>query len=193
LYRQSSEKSIFGHDGKKQRDNSRIKLLIIGGSQGAQILNEIVPLAVVNLTALQIKHQTGTAMQEQVAEHYRQLGIDAEVDAFFADMVGIYQWADIIIARAGAMTVSEVSAIGLAAIFVPLPSAIDDHQTANARYLSDNNASILLPQKDLTAQSLATAIQQAVQQQAELSQAAKQLARLNATDVVATICSEVAG
>ncbi len=186
-------KAFLTTTAKKHRDDARIKLLIIGGSQGAQILNEIVPLAVANLADLQIKHQTGSAMQEQVAEHYRQLGIDADVNAFFADMVGIYQWADVIIARAGAMTVSEVSALGLAAIFIPLPTAIDDHQTANARYLSDHNASILLPQKDLTAQSLATAIQQAVQQQSELSQAAKQLARLNATEVVASICSEVAG
>lgn len=185
-------KAFLSTTEKRPQDDKRIKLLIIGGSQGAQILNEIVPLAVANLADLQIKHQTGTAMQAQVAEHYRQLGIDADVNAFFTDMVSIYQWADVMIARAGAMTVSEVSALGLATIFIPLPSAIDDHQTANARYLSDHNASILLPQKDLTVSRLATAIQQAVQQQSALSLAAKQLARLNATEVVANICREVA-
>ncbi len=167
-----------------------IKLLVIGGSQGAQILNEVVPEAIglMNLPAIQIKHQTGTAMQAQVAERYQALGINAHTPAFINDMVAAYQWADILICRAGAMTVSEVAAVGISAIFVPLPNAIDDHQTANAKYLTDANAGILLMQKDLNAENLAKQIMMMLKNTKTIALAAKQLARLNATEIVADYC-----
>lgn len=171
-----------------------IKLLVIGGSQGAQILNEIVPEAVAywrtqtGIPPVQVKHQTGTAMQAQVASRYQVLNIDAEATAFINDMVVAYQWADILICRAGAMTVSEVAAIGIPAIFVPLPNAIDDHQTANAKYLTDANAGILLMQKDLNKETLAEQLTLMLNNLAEMSRAAQQCARLDATEVVAVHC-----
>jgi len=171
-----------------------IKILIIGGSQGAQILNEVVPEAIahlcnqMNAPTVRIKHQTGAAMQAQVASRYQTLAIDAEATAFINDMVTAYQWANILICRAGAMTVSEVAAVGIPAIFVPLPSAIDDHQTANANYLTDANAGILLMQKDLNAKTLAEQISLMLNQLDNMSRAAKQCARLNATEEVANYC-----
>ncbi|MDO9105661.1 MAG: undecaprenyldiphospho-muramoylpentapeptide beta-N-acetylglucosaminyltransferase [Methylovulum sp.] len=168
-------------------------ILVVGGSQGAQILNQIVPDAVAQLTGVHIKHQTGAAMLAEVTSHYQTAGIHAEVSAFFDDMVAAYQWADMVICRAGAMTVSEVAALGLPAIFIPLPSAIDDHQTANARYLTDAGAGMLLMQKDLDAATLAAHITQAIGQLDALGAAARQCARLDATDVVARVCIEEAG
>jgi UDP-N-acetylglucosamine--N-acetylmuramyl-(pentapeptide) pyrophosphoryl-undecaprenol N-acetylglucosamine transferase len=170
-----------------------LRLLIIGGSQGAQVLNEIIPDALAKLKELEIRHQTGIVMQEQVAKRYQELGVKAEVNAFIQDMVSAYQWADIIICRAGAMTVSEVAAMGLPAIFVPLPNAIDDHQMANARYLSDAGAGLILPQKDLNTKNLIELITKAQQQLEVMTKAAKQSARMDATESVAQVCISEAG
>jgi UDP-N-acetylglucosamine--N-acetylmuramyl-(pentapeptide) pyrophosphoryl-undecaprenol N-acetylglucosamine transferase len=170
----------------------------VGGSQGAQILNEVVPEAIGvweqnNSNALKIKHQTGAVMQEQVMSHYKALGISAEVSAFIEDMMSAYQWADLIICRAGAMTISEVAAAGVPAIYIPLPSAIDDHQTANARYLTDAGAGLLLMQKDLNKTMLAEYITKLIGQLEVMSKVAKEYARLDATEVVAGICIDEAG
>ena len=179
---------------ERQSTTSAHKILIIGGSQGAQILNEIVPDAIAQWrkqtgdSTVQVRHQTGSAMQVQVAECYQTLGIDAEVPAFIEDMVAAYQWAELLICRAGAMTVSEVAAVGLPAIFVPLPNAIDDHQTANAKFLTDANAGLLLMQKNLNANTLAEQITIILKNTAAIGQAAKQHARLDATEVVAAYC-----
>jgi UDP-N-acetylglucosamine--N-acetylmuramyl-(pentapeptide) pyrophosphoryl-undecaprenol N-acetylglucosamine transferase len=153
------------------------------------VLNETVPKALSGRDNLQIRHQTGAVMQADVAANYQTLGVNAEVIAFIEDMAAAYQWADLIICRAGAMTVSEVAASGLPAIFVPLQNAIDDHQTANARYLSDAGAALLLPQLKLNADNLAEIFQQGVTALASMGQAAKSLARLDATRTVADICS----
>ncbi|MEQ1529226.1 MAG: undecaprenyldiphospho-muramoylpentapeptide beta-N-acetylglucosaminyltransferase [Methylococcales bacterium] len=165
-----------------------LRVLVIGGSQGAQILNEIVPEAVAKLAHVQVKHQTGAVMQDQVANRYRDLGIDAEALAFIDNMVSVYQWADLVICRAGAMTVSEIAAVGKPAIFIPLPSAIDDHQTANAQYLTEAGAGLLLKQKDLTPDSLADHILKISKQLDDMARIAKQCARLDATDAVAGVC-----
>lgn len=172
-----------------------IKILVVGGSQGAQILNEIVPDALATLgsdlangNSVEIKHQTGTVMQEQVDNRYKELGVKAEVTAFIEDMVSAYQWTDLVICRSGAMTVSEVAAMGIPAIFIPLPNAIDDHQTANARYLTDAGASLILMQKDLNAATLVEHITKVIKQLDVMSKTAKQYARLDATEIVAGIC-----
>jgi UDP-N-acetylglucosamine--N-acetylmuramyl-(pentapeptide) pyrophosphoryl-undecaprenol N-acetylglucosamine transferase len=174
-----------------------IKILIIGGSQGAQILNEVVPEAIAlwltqaddrSNCCVQIKHQTGAAMQEQVASRYQDLGINAHTLAFINDMVAAYHWADMLICRAGAMTISEVAAVGIPAIFVPLPNAIDDHQTANANYLTHVGAGNLLMQKHLNAETLAEKMTDTLKRLNEISCAAKQRARLDATEVVANYC-----
>ncbi|MDO9269668.1 MAG: undecaprenyldiphospho-muramoylpentapeptide beta-N-acetylglucosaminyltransferase [Methylobacter sp.] len=172
-----------------------VNILVVGGSQGAQILNEVVPDALAALdpnmangNTVQIKHQTGTAMQGQVDSRYKELGMNAEVNAFIDDMVSAYQWADLVICRSGAMTVSEVAAAGIPAIFIPLPSAIDDHQTANARYLTDAGAGLILMQKDLNTVTLVEHITKVVKQLDVMSKTAKKYARLDATDVVAGVC-----
>ncbi len=179
--------SNSSHSGQSAR------ILVVGGSQGARILNEVVPEAIAELNDVQVKHQTGAAMCEQVKSRYQALGIDAEVHAFIDDMVSAYQWADIVICRSGAMTVSEVAAMAVPAIFIPLPGAIDDHQMANARYLTDAGAGQILMQKNLNAKSLAEQITQVLGQLDIMGNAAKKCARLDATEVVAGCCIAGAG
>ena len=177
---------------KMQREvTDPLKLLIVGGSQGAQILNEKVPEALALLDNIEVKHQTGLVMQQKVESNYKALSIKANVIAFIDDMPQVYQWADLVICRAGAMTVSEVAACGLPAIFIPLPHAIDDHQSANARYLADDKAALILVQKELTPTSLADAIKHISNNLETMSTMSKNKARLDATEKVAKICIEV--
>ncbi len=179
-------------DSAERREaHQGINILVVGGSQGAQILNEVVPEALAALRTdemVQIKHQTGAAMQDRVKGRYKELGVNAEVQAFIEDMVSAYQWADLVICRSGAMTVSEVAAAGVPAIFIPLPNAIDDHQTANARYLTDAGAGLLLMQKDLNAVTLVEHITKVLKQLDVMSKTAKEYARLDATEIVAGVC-----
>ncbi|MDO9423450.1 MAG: undecaprenyldiphospho-muramoylpentapeptide beta-N-acetylglucosaminyltransferase [Methylobacter sp.] len=170
-----------------------INILVVGGSQGAQVLNEVVPEALAELNNAEVRHQTGAVMQQQVENRYKALGVNAEVNVFIEDMVSAYQWADLVICRSGAMTVSEVAAAGVPAIFIPLPSAIDDHQTANARYLTDAGAGLILMQKDLNATTLVEQITKVIKQLDVMSKTAKEYARLDATEIVAGICMAEAG
>lgn len=179
---------------KTQRQTADpLRILIIGGSQGAQILNEKVPKALALLDNIEIKHQTGLIMEKEVESSYKTLGIKANVIAFIDDMPHVYQWADLVVCRAGAMTVSEVAACGLPAIFIPLPHAIDDHQSANARYLADDKAALILMQKQLTATSLADAITYISNNLESMATMSKNKARLDATERVASICIAVSG
>ncbi len=164
------------------------RILVVGGSQGAKILNDIVPIAAEKLDKLAIKHQTGVASFKAVAEKYKKITANAQAVAFIDDMAAAYQWADMIICRSGAMTVSEVAAAGLPAIFIPLPHAIDDHQTANAHYLVDAGAGILLPQSELNVESLLGAIKEIQGSLKAMCLAAKTKAKLDATAVVAEHC-----
>jgi UDP-N-acetylglucosamine--N-acetylmuramyl-(pentapeptide) pyrophosphoryl-undecaprenol N-acetylglucosamine transferase len=170
-----------------------LHILVVGGSQGAQVLNETVPQAIAALENVQVKHQTGEAMFETVTAAYQQLNISVEVLKFIDDMSAAYQWADLLICRSGAMTVSEVAAAGLPAIFVPLPHAIDDHQTANAHYLTDAGAGVMLLQKELTAEKLASVIKQSIPELNRMGLAAKNKARLDATKMVCDCCMTEAG
>ena len=172
---------------------TKLKILVLGGSQGAQVLNQIVPEAIAALEFVEVKHQSGVAMQTGVAGQYRALNIEASVSVFIDDMASTYQWADMIICRAGAMTVSEVAAAGLPAIFIPLPHAIDDHQTANAKYLVDVGAGIMIKQSELSATILTKEIVALSKKLEVTGKAARASARLNATADVAAICvAEVA-
>jgi UDP-N-acetylglucosamine--N-acetylmuramyl-(pentapeptide) pyrophosphoryl-undecaprenol N-acetylglucosamine transferase len=184
----------------RQQPDEEVRILIFGGSQGAQILNETAPEAIARFQnsglaaqTVQIRHQTGAAMLSQVEGRYLALGIKAETSAFIDDMVEAYQWADLVICRAGAMTVSEVAAMGVPAIFIPLRGAIDDHQTANARYLTDAGAGLLLMQNELNPVTLAEQITVALKKLAVMSVAARQCARLDATAAVADYCIAEAG
>ena len=126
-----------------------LNMLVVGGSLGAQILNETVPETCGVLEGLSIKHQCGKGNSESVAQAYKSLGADMskiDVSDFIDDMAAAYEWADFIVCRAGALTVSEVAAAGRAAIFVPLPFAVDDHQTKNAQSLVKQNAALMIAQ-----------------------------------------------
>jgi UDP-N-acetylglucosamine--N-acetylmuramyl-(pentapeptide) pyrophosphoryl-undecaprenol N-acetylglucosamine transferase len=176
------------HPAKETKEGGNLRILIIGGSQGAQVLNEVIPDGLAELKAIEVRHQTGIAMQEQVAKRYQELGLKAEVTAFIKDMVSAYQWADMIICRSGAMTVCEIAAMGLPSILVPLPNAIDDHQMANARYLADADAGLILPQKEMNKEALMTLITKTIQNLDIMSTSARQCARMDATAAVAEIC-----
>lgn len=135
-----------------------LRILVIGGSLGATALNALVPQALALIPAAerpQIRHQAGARHFESLQKNYAEAGVAGECVAFIEDMAAAYDWADGVICRAGASTVSELAAAGVAAGFVPFPHAVDDHQTANARFLVDDEAAWLLPQSSLTAESLA--------------------------------------
>jgi UDP-N-acetylglucosamine--N-acetylmuramyl-(pentapeptide) pyrophosphoryl-undecaprenol N-acetylglucosamine transferase len=176
----------------------RLKLLVIGGSQGAKFLNELVPRAVSVMPAgiwPQIRHQAGNAHLEMTEQQYRQQGIDAQVTAFIDDMAEAYAWADIVVCRSGAMTVSELAAAGVPSILIPFPSAVDDHQTSNARFLADKKAAILAPQSTLTAEKLADWLGELSIDRKRLLRMAEQaraLARPDATRLVVSECLAVA-
>jgi UDP-N-acetylglucosamine--N-acetylmuramyl-(pentapeptide) pyrophosphoryl-undecaprenol N-acetylglucosamine transferase len=171
-----------------------IRLLVVGGSLGAKALNELVPEAISRLEIpLEVRHQTGQALRDSTEAHYRRLGLNANVVAFIEDMAEAYSWADLAICRAGAMTVSELAITGLPALLVPYPHAIDDHQTRNAEVLEKAGGAVLLPQSELTAESLAAALSAVIHSPENLelmSQAARSVARPAASEIVAAVCVE---
>jgi len=177
----------------RPHNGENLHVLVLGGSQGAQVLNEMVPEALAQVASVKVRHQTGKAMLEQVREQYRQLGVQADVEAFIEDIAAMYRWADLIICRAGAMTVSEVAAAGLPAILVPFALAIDDHQTANARYLVDAGGGVLIPQQELDSSVLLRQIEQVRPKIAVMARATRSCARMEATQAVAEVCSTEAG
>ena len=145
-----------------------LHLLVLGGSLGAKKLNEIIPLAASNCefhSDLDIRHQTGKRWSEECKKNYNgatkntgKMFNSLSVDAYIDDMAEAYQWADVVICRAGAMTVWEVATVGVAALFIPFPHAIDDHQSANAQWLVNNNAGLVIQEKELTAKALTSII-----------------------------------
>ena len=174
-----------------------IRILVIGGSQGARILNQTVPSAVSLLGAdhpCDVWHQTGQADFARTREAYTSTGLDVRVDAFIDDVAECYGWADVVICRAGALTVSELMAAGLGAILVPFPSAVDDHQTKNGQYLVAADAAVLIPQSDLTAESLATELRCCCDDRSlvmDRAVRARSLARPDATRDVVDLCMTV--
>ena len=138
--------------------SGRLRLLVLGGSLGAQVLNETVPRAIALLPAEAwpaVTHQAGKQHIETLRAGYAAAGVEAEALAFIDDMARRYAEADLVICRAGALTVAELAAVGVASVLVPFPHAVDDHQTGNARFLADAGAAVLLPQTELTPQRLA--------------------------------------
>lgn len=174
-----------------------LRLLVVGGSLGAQALNEIVPQALALLPADArplVRHQGGRGKLAALAALYDAAGIEAQCLEFIADMAEAYAWADLVICRAGASTVAEVAAAGVAALFIPYPHAVDDHQTANARFLADAGAAWLMQQRDLTPPALAGWL--AARSRPELlhrATKARGLAKPDATQRVAEAVKELAG
>ena len=190
---------IISPDQRLAERKGVIRLLIIGGSLGAQALNETVPLALSILdkkSRPEVRHQAGKGKDQTTQADYKSAGVDATVTPFIEDMAEAYQWADLIICRAGALTIAEVAATGLASILVPYPYAVDDHQTANAAYLADNDAAILMPQTEFNKESGSQVLQSLLNNRDKLltmSMKARALAKPNATAEVAAICAQLAG
>lgn len=186
-------RAIIALPGKPIADASRpLRLLVLGGSQGAKALNELIPEAVAaSGVGFEVWHQTGAALLEDTRSRYAKLGVTARVEAFVDDMAAAYAWADLAVCRAGAMTVGELCAAALPALLVPFPFAIDDHQTANARYLSEAGAAYLLPQAQLDATGLAERLRDLAAQRGLLqtmAAKARALAMPEATQQVAAVC-----
>ena len=171
------------------------RILVLGGSLGAQALNEVVPEALARLNReLQIRHQAGRGKAGQAAAGYRRCGLEAEVTEYIDDMAEAYAWADLAICRAGAITVSELAAVGLGAVLVPYPHAVDDHQSANARHLEQVGAALVLPQASLTPEVLAQLLRPQLAERytlREMAEAARRAGRPDATEAVADQCEAV--
>lgn len=171
-----------------------LHLLVVGGSLGAQALNEAVPRALALLKEKPIVvHQSGEKHLEALRAHYVEAGVDGELVPFIDDMARRYAEADLVICRAGAVTIAELSASGTASILVPFPHAVDDHQTANARFLAQHGAAILLPQAELTPPRLAGLIG-GLDRSAllDMAQKARALGKPEAARTVAARCMELA-
>ena len=174
-----------------------LNLLIVGGSLGAQAINECVPqaLALLPLAARpSVLHQTGKQHFSAVQAAYQQANVTGEIKPFLDDMAQHYSWADIVICRAGALTIAELAAAGVASILIPFPYAVDDHQTGNARFLSEHGAAKLLPQAELKPQYLADLLNNLSRAQTlQMAQAARSLAKPDAAQRVAQVCAELTG
>lgn len=175
-----------------------LRVLVIGGSQGAKALNERVPQALALLGATErpaVRHQAGRTL-EVAQRAYLTAGVTAEVTAFIDDMPAAMGWADLAICRAGASTIAELSAAGLPSILVPFPAAVDDHQTRNAEYLSKAGAAILMPESQLTPEALAATLRTLLADRPRLlrmAQAARERAWTDAVRTIADECLAVAG
>ncbi|MCB1895148.1 MAG: undecaprenyldiphospho-muramoylpentapeptide beta-N-acetylglucosaminyltransferase [Zoogloeaceae bacterium] len=169
-----------------------LRLLVVGGSLGAQILNDIVPAALALLPASErprVVHQGGRRQIEALEANYAAAGVDGELLPFIDDMAQRYAEADVVVCRAGALTVAELAAAGVASVLVPLPHAVDDHQTSNARFLADHGAALLLPQSEFDAASLAALLERLERPQLlAMAEKARALARSDAAEAVASAC-----
>lgn len=177
-----------------------LRVLVIGGSQGAMKLNAAVPAALQLLARdgwrLEIRHQTGERGFAETANRYRDAALTARTEAFIDDVATAYASTDLVICRAGALTVSEIAAVGVAALLVPFAAAVDDHQTANASYLVAANAAVLLAENELNADSLYRTILALLAQPdrlATMAANARSLARPDATEKLARVTLQAAG
>ena len=167
-------------------------ILVLGGSQGARRLNQTIPSVIGALNRkVEVLHQTGIRMREQTEAAYRSLAIAANVKSFLDDMSEAYQWADLVVCRSGAMTISELSIVGLPSLLVPFPYAIDDHQTHNAHYLVNAGAAVLVPESDNLEKDLHSALKSILDDSRRIrsmAQTATRLAKPDATKAVAEYC-----
>ena len=173
------------------------RLLILGGSLGAKALNEMVPRALARLPAdvrPLVRHQAGRRTLAEAEAGYRAAGVQAEITPFIEGIAEAYAWADFVICRAGALTVSELAAAGIGSLLVPYPFAVDDHQVGNGRYLSDAGAALLMIQKDMSVETLAEALGDLLADPERLlamAEAARAKAETDAVERIAAACREV--
>ncbi len=172
-----------------------LKVLVVGGSLGAQALNDVVPKALALIAPGQrphVVHQSGAKQIDALRANYQAAGVQAELVPFIDDMARAYADADLVICRAGATTVTEIAAIGAAALFVPFPHAVDDHQTTNARFLVDQGAGWLIQQRDLTPEGLAELLQNTERPALiQRAQKAKSMQKIHAVEAVVSACEEL--
>ena len=175
--------------------SGKLHLLVVGGSLGATILNEVIPRALSLIPEDRrptVMHQSGEKHVESLQNNYEKAGVSAQVLPFIADMASAYSAADLVICRAGAMTIAEVSACGVASYLIPFPYAVDDHQTSNAAFLEQHGAAQLMPQAQFSAESLAQYLQMITRDALlEMAKNALSLAKPFATARVAQVCKEM--
>lgn len=180
----------------RDRCNGPLHLLVIGGSQGARVFNNLLPTALTHLdetVKIDIWHQTGERNYAAARENYAAVKTSCQVriDPYIDDMAAAYSWADIVLCRAGALTIAEICTVGIASILVPYPYAVDDHQTNNARYLSERGAAVLLAEAELKEQKLAALLSEFNRTRDKLlrmARSARQLAKPEATRTVGDLC-----
>jgi len=174
----------------------RRRLLVLGGSQGALALNRLVPHALALLEERErpeVWHQAGGQLHESAETAYREVGVTARLTPFIENMAEAYGWADLVLCRAGALTIAELAAAGVGAVLVPFPFAVDDHQTANARFLEREGAAQVYQQADVTAERLAALLRELLSDPDRLlcmAEAARRLAKTDAAEQVALACLE---
>lgn len=175
-----------------------LRVLVLGGSLGAKAINEVVVECWKSLSEGQrpaLWHQTGKLHEESVQTAYRDAGVDVKAEAFIADMAGAYAWADVVICRAGALTVAELAAAGVPAVLIPLPNAIDDHQRANAAWFANGGGGEIIDQSEFTVSRLKNYLMSLEGNRnllLEKAEAARQLAKADAAEVAADECMEFA-
>ncbi|MEX2367761.1 MAG: undecaprenyldiphospho-muramoylpentapeptide beta-N-acetylglucosaminyltransferase [Pseudohongiellaceae bacterium] len=177
-----------------------LNILVIGGSLGAVAINELIPRMLVLMPEDRrpnIFHQCGNCNHEETEKFYREHNLESgaslRIEKFIDDMAAAYCWADLVVCRAGALTVAELAGAGVASILVPFPFAVDDHQTENARYLANAGAAVLIQQQDLTAESLKSIVENYTGDRKALlacAMAARNLAQPRATELASTLCIE---
>jgi UDP-N-acetylglucosamine--N-acetylmuramyl-(pentapeptide) pyrophosphoryl-undecaprenol N-acetylglucosamine transferase len=186
--------AIASPETRFQGRQGPLRLLVVGGSLGAQALNEVLPKALSLLGAKPlVVHQAGEKHLDVLKANYAAAGVQGELVAFIDDMARRYAEADLVICRAGAVTIAELSAGGVASILVPFPHAVDDHQTENAKFLSERGAAILIPQRDLSPEKLAGLIGALDRSKLlEMARHARALGKPDAARIVAQRCMEIA-
>ncbi|MGH8327894.1 MAG: glycosyltransferase, partial [Steroidobacteraceae bacterium] len=189
--------AIAAPDARFAGRSGPIRILVIGGSQGAQRLNTVVPLALAALerslgaAAVEVRHQSGVRWQQTAERAYAAAGVRGTVSPFIDDMAEAYAWADLAVCRSGALTISELAAAGLGAVLVPFPQAVDDHQTANARHLVSGGAAVMISDRELTAERLAAELAKLCASRERLrlmAERARALARPAAASDLAAVC-----
>jgi len=180
------EDRLAGRDG-------RLRVLVLGGSQGARVLNEIVPAAAASAGAgaLELYHQAGDRNLERARACYAAAQVDVRLVAYIEDVAEAYRWADLVVCRAGAMTVAELAAAGAASILVPYPHAVDDHQWHNARYLSEAGAALLVRQAELTVERLARVLADLAGTRERIARMARAARRLAVPDAAERVAARV--
>jgi UDP-N-acetylglucosamine--N-acetylmuramyl-(pentapeptide) pyrophosphoryl-undecaprenol N-acetylglucosamine transferase len=174
--------------------NGALRLLVLGGSQGARALNVAVPEAIARLrdvVAITVRHQCGERHTMQAQQAYAAAGVAVQIDSFIEDMAQAYAWADLVVCRAGALTLAELTAVGIGAVLIPLPQAADDHQTRNAEYLVAHGAAHLQRESEALVPQLAAVLRALLTDRAQLRQmadAARRLAHADAAQRVADHC-----